>query len=81
MELIERWGVARSVADHLIQAPPGVPVGTMLARGEADLGFQQLSEVLYVSGIEIVGPLPSEIQALTVFTVGLSDTLGGLQPS
>jgi len=41
----------------------------------------RLLELLYVSGMEIVGPLPSEIQALTVFTVGLSDTFGGLQPS
>jgi len=41
----------------------------------------RLLELLYVSGIEIVGPLPSEIQALTVFTVDLSDTLGRLQPS
>jgi molybdate transport system substrate-binding protein len=46
----------------------------MLAQGEADLGFQQLSELLHVPGIEVVGPLPSEIQAVTVFTAGVSKT-------
>ena len=45
----------------------------MLARGEGDLGFQQLSELLHVSGIEILGPLPSEIQAVTVFTAGIAN--------
>jgi molybdate transport system substrate-binding protein len=74
LQLIERWGIAGSVSERLVQAPPGVPVGTMLARGEADLGFQQLSELLHVPGIEIVGPLPPEIQAVTVFTAGITNT-------
>jgi molybdate transport system substrate-binding protein len=72
LQLIERWGLIGSVSQRLIQAPPGVPVGTMLAQGEADLGFQQLSELLHVPGIEVVGPLPSEIQAVTVFTAGVA---------
>jgi len=74
MQLIERWGIAGSVSERLVQAPPGVPVGTILARGEADLGFQQLSELLHVPGIEVVGRFPSEIQAVTVFTVGIGTT-------
>ncbi|WP_201835714.1 substrate-binding domain-containing protein [Microvirga zambiensis] len=72
LQLIERWGLTGSVSQRLVQAPPGVPVGTMLAQGEADLGFQQLSELLHVPGIEVVGPLPSEIQAMTVFTAGVA---------
>jgi molybdate transport system substrate-binding protein len=51
-----------------------VPVGEIVARGDADLGFQQLSELLHVPGIEIVGPLPPEIQAVTVFSAGISTT-------
>ena len=47
-------------------------MGTMLARGGADLGFQQLSELMHVPGIEIVGALPPEVQAVTVFTAGVS---------
>jgi molybdate transport system substrate-binding protein len=72
IQLIERWGIAGSVVDRLIQAPPGVPVGTMLADGKADLGFQQLSELLHVPGIEVVGPLPPGIQSVTVFAAGVS---------
>ena len=45
-------------------------MGSLLARGEADLGFQQLSEFLDLDGIEIVGPLPPDIQTITVFTAG-----------
>jgi len=74
LQLIERWNITGMVAQRLVQAPPGVPVGTMLARGDADLGFQQLSELLHVPGIEIIGPLPSEIQAVTVFTAGVAKT-------
>jgi molybdate transport system substrate-binding protein len=49
-------------------------VGTVVARGDADLGFQQLSELLHVPGIDVVGPLPPEIQAVTVFSAGVSKT-------
>ena len=73
-QLWERWGIAGSVSQRALQAPPGVPVGTVVARGEADLGFQQLSELLHVPGVEFVGPLPPEIQAVTVFSAGVSTT-------
>jgi molybdate transport system substrate-binding protein len=69
--LLERWGIADTVSSRLVQAPPGVPVGTLLARGEADLGFQQLSELLHFPGIEMVGLLPAEIQSETVFSAGI----------
>lgn len=66
-----RWGVAEAVSQRALRAPPGVPVGAMVARGEVDVGFQQLSELLDLPGIDIVGPLPSAIQALTIFTAGV----------
>ena len=72
--LLQQWGISALISERLLQAAPGVPVGTMLSRGEADLGFQQLSELLHVPGIEIVGPLPPEIQAVTVFTAGVANT-------
>ncbi len=49
-----------------------MPVARLVAEGEADLGFQQLSELLDAPGIEIVGPLPPEIQAVTVFAAGVA---------
>ena len=67
--LCEKWGVPLA---HALVAPPGVPVATLVADGEADLGFQQLSELIGHPGIEIAGPLPPEIQAVTVFSAGLS---------
>lgn len=73
-QLWERWGIFGTISQRAIQAPPGVPVAALVARGEADLGFQQLSELLHLPGIHIVGPLPSEIQATTVFSVGVSNS-------
>ena len=71
MRLCEQWGIREVVAANLVKAPPGVPVGALLAQGEVDLGFQQLSELRDLPGIDIVGSLPPEIQATTVFTAGL----------
>ena len=69
--LFERWNIAGVVADRTVEAKPGIPVGHLLARGEADLGFQQVSEFLDLEGIDIIGPLPADIQTITVFTAGV----------
>ena len=66
--LIERWGIASAIGERLVEAPPGVPVGALLARGDVDLGFQQLSELMHVPGVDVVGTLPPEIQEITVFS-------------
>lgn len=68
LALFERWGIADAIRDRLVQAPPGVPVGSLVARGEVDLGFQQMSELIGVAGIRLVGPLPPDVQIHTVFT-------------
>jgi molybdate transport system substrate-binding protein len=74
LDLWKQWGIADVVSQRAIKATPGVPVGTMVASGEVDLGFQQLSELLDLPGIDIVGPLPPEIQALTVFSAGICNS-------
>mgnify|MGYP006147497397 CR=1 FL=1 len=70
-KLFERWGIADEIQSRIVQAPPGVPVGTLVARGEVALGFQQLSELIHVEGITLVGGMPSGVEILTVFSAGL----------
>jgi molybdate transport system substrate-binding protein len=69
--LFERWGIAETIAPRVVQAPPGVPVGTLVARGEVELGFQQLSELMHLPGIDVIGSLPHEVQIVTVFAAAI----------
>lgn len=66
--LFQRMGIADALKGKIVQAPPGTPVGGLVARGEAEIGFQQVSELLPVAGIDFVGPLPPDIQSITVFS-------------
>ncbi len=76
--LFERWGIADAIKERILVAPAGVPVGTLVAEGRVELGFQQLSELLHLPGIDVLGPLPPGIQILTTFSAGLSVT--SIQP-
>ncbi len=72
--LFERWGIVQTLGQRLVQAPAGVPVGSLVARGDIALGFQQLSELIHVDGIRVVGPLPPAIQIDTVFSAAVCST-------
>jgi molybdate transport system substrate-binding protein len=71
-ELYQRLGIADQVASksHLIGG--GVRVGAVVARGEAEIGFQQMSELLPVPGIAHITPLPPEVQKISVFSAGVA---------
>jgi molybdate transport system substrate-binding protein len=71
VRLFERWGIADGIAPRVVQAPPGLPVGTLVARGDVELGFQQLSELMHLPGIDVVGLLPPEIQVTTIFSAAV----------
>lgn len=67
-KLFERWGLAEELKGRIVTPPPGVPVGSLVAKGEVELGFQQLSELLHVSGITLLGTLPKPIEINTIFS-------------
>jgi len=69
-KLFERMGIAEQIKSRVKQVQ-GVPAGTVAARGEAELAFQQVSELLPVPGIDLVGPLPPDVQEITIFSAGL----------
>lgn len=70
-QLFERWGIADELRPRIVQPPPGVPVATLVARGEVEIGFQQLSELIHVQGIELLGPLPEAVRITTIFSGGV----------
>ena len=69
--LFDRWGILEQVRSRVVIPPPGVPVARLIATGDVALGFQQLSELLNVSGVDVLAPLPASIQLRTVFTAGV----------
>jgi molybdate transport system substrate-binding protein len=72
--LFERWGIADAILDRTVIAPVGVPVGTLVACGEVELGFQQLSELLHLEGIDIAGTLPETLEIVTTFSAAIGAT-------
>jgi len=70
-KLFPRLGVADQVRDKSIRVV-SERVGTVVARGDAEIGFQQVSELLPIPGLDYVGPLPPEAQEITVFSAGIA---------
>ncbi|MDI1246835.1 MAG: substrate-binding domain-containing protein [Rhodoferax sp.] len=70
-ELIQAWGLSSELGPKLKQAPPGVSVGSLIASGAADIGFQQYSELMDVSGVYVLGPLPIGAEIVSTFVAGI----------
>ncbi|WP_432123317.1 substrate-binding domain-containing protein [Streptomyces sp. S1] len=71
VDLIARTGLIDTLRDRLVQATPGTPAGSLLASGEADLAFQQHSELMGLPGVVVVGPLPGDSAISTTFSGGV----------
>jgi molybdate transport system substrate-binding protein len=69
--LIPRLGIAEEMKSRALVSEPGTPVGVLLATGKADIGLQQISELVPIPGVDIVGPLPGDLQKMTTFSAGI----------
>lgn len=69
--LFECMGIAGDIKTKLRSVPSGGTIGTIVASGEAEIGFQQISELVHVQGIDFIGALPAEVQHITVITAGI----------
>jgi molybdate transport system substrate-binding protein len=67
-DLFRKWGISTQSGPKLMQIPPGRPIGEVVAAGEAEVGFQQVSELLPIKGIDFQGPLPADVQEITVLS-------------
>jgi molybdate transport system substrate-binding protein len=69
--LFQRLGVTEQIKAKIKQPPSGAQIGDVLARGEADLGFQQVTELMHSRGFQYLGPLPADLQNYTVWAAGV----------
>jgi molybdate transport system substrate-binding protein len=69
--MFQKLGIADEIKSKLKQTPTGVFVGSIIAGGEAEIGFQQVSELSFFPGIDYVGPIPAEVQLITIFSAGI----------
>jgi molybdate transport system substrate-binding protein len=69
--LIERMGIASEVKAKFRSVPSGGTIGTIVASGDCEIGFQQVSELVHIKGVDMIGQLPADIQRVTVFSSGV----------
>jgi len=70
-QLFQKLGVAEQIKHKIKQPPSGAQIGDLLARGEVELGFQQVTELVHAKGFQYLGPLPAEVQAYTIWSVAI----------
>lgn len=71
LNLFDKMGIVSALKPKMTQLASGQPVGEVLARGDSDIGFTQVSEFLPIKGIDYVGPMPADVQLVTVFSSGI----------
>jgi molybdate transport system substrate-binding protein len=69
--MFPRLGIADQIKDKAKRIE-SERVGAVVARGDAEIGFQQVSELLPIAGIDYVGPLPPEVQQVSIFSAGIA---------
>ncbi len=74
-KLFERWGIADQIKTRIVVPAPGTPVGELVAKGQAALGFQQLSELISMPGIDVLGTLPEDVAFITTFSAGIAQII------
>ncbi len=74
LKLFDRWGITGQLQGRLVQASAGVPVGSLVASGQVALGFQQLSELINLPGIDLLGAMPTPVQIDTIFSGAVATT-------
>jgi molybdate transport system substrate-binding protein len=72
--VLARLGITDAMQSKIVMPEPGTPVGDVVAKGEAEIGVQQISELLPVAGVDVVGPLPATLQKITTFSAGIPST-------
>lgn len=74
--LFEKLGVGADIKPKIKQPPSGAQIGDMLAQGQADLGFQQVTELIHAKGFQYLGTLPTEVQNYTVWSAAVHAQAG-----
>jgi molybdate transport system substrate-binding protein len=69
--VLERLGIAEQMKSKLVVPEGNILIGELVAKGEAEIGIQQISELMPVAGVEIAGPLPQPLQKITTFAAGV----------